>query len=158
MTSSKTVEQRAELEEAKAEAEEIVDKVIEYDTRGNFYVAEITKIKQVDGDEIGLEVDVPHGCSKWTYDIPYEWDESNFFVRLAEKRGYGKGNFHGMIGDEVLIKPKKGGYWDMVETPPSRYDPPENLREKLREKFSMEQITIIALFLLSVFLASLVFL
>lgn len=102
----KTESSREENAKIDKSAENIVEDCMEYEEVGKYLLCPLEDIvereNEDDINDILLYIDTPFGEDvKWIYKKPYRWD--GFFATLAENHNYGRGNFHEMIGDEMLV-------------------------------------------------------
>lgn len=75
-------------------------------------ITEVARNVTEDGpDTLKIHANVPYGsecethesCKAWEVDWPYEWDEKDFIVALAESRNYGKETLDSLEGENVAI-------------------------------------------------------
>lgn len=101
---------------------DIVEDCLEYETVGEHYICEVVDIREDERvkkqNKLIIEVDVPFGKRYWQFDKPYTWDGE--FAEFAELHGYGQGNFHELLGDEVVVMPEDDDEksWSLIKKTP----------------------------------------
>lgn len=109
-----------------SEDDSIESECLKYRTIGEYFVCEMTDMNEIERKNrlnlIEIVVDTPYDEGLWRFKKPYDWSNDNPLVRLAEKRGYGQGNFTEVVGDDVLVK-RSDDEWSLSLKDPNSHNP-----------------------------------